>query len=207
MDSHQRPVIRSTPGGGLPRRVFLGGAVAGTAALAAGGAALRTPVASASEASERGVVCTVLCRLASHRLVAMAEAHGLQELHDLVTKVLEDPRVAAVVDDVVVEFGNSLHQDTVDTFVAGGIVDDVDLRPVWRDTTQSPLETWDSPVYEQLFRTVRGINWGRSRRIRVLLGDPPIDWAQVTSTADVRAFLVNRNPFMASVIVEPVLNR
>jgi len=41
----------------------------------------------------------------------------------------------------------------------------------------------------------------------VLLGDPPIDWARVTSTADVRSFLVNRNPFMASVIVEQVLSR
>jgi len=207
MDSHQRPDIRSTPGRRPSRRVFLGGAVAGTAALVAGGAAPWNPAASASAPSERGVVDTVLRALARHRLVAMAEAHGLQEFHDLVALVLRDPRVAAVVDDVVVEFGNSLHQATVDAFVAGGIVDNVDLRPVWRDTTQSPLETWDSPVYEQFFRTVRGINWGRSKRIRVLLGDPPIDWSRVTSTADVRSFLVNRNPFMASVIVEQVLRR
>src|SRR5207249_3929177 len=85
MDSHQRPVIRSTPRRDLSRRVFLGGAVAGTAALAAGGAAPWTAVARASEASERSVVDTVLRAFSSHRLVAMAEAHGLQELHDLVT--------------------------------------------------------------------------------------------------------------------------
>jgi hypothetical protein len=60
-----------------------------------------------------------------------------------------------VVDDIVVEFGNALYQDTIDRFVSGQPVDNADLRPVWRNTTQSPGETWDAPVYEQFFRTVR----------------------------------------------------
>jgi hypothetical protein len=55
------------------------------------------------------------------------------------------------------------------------------LRAVWRNTTQSPRQTWDAPVYEQFYRTVRAVNWARpgGRQIRVLLGDPAIDWVAV----------------------------
>ncbi|MGH3522371.1 MAG: hypothetical protein ACRDU4_05970, partial [Mycobacterium sp.] len=57
------------------------------------------------------------------------------------------PADARVVDDIVVEFGNALCQDTIDAFIAGQPVNDADLRPVWRNTT-SPLGAWDSPVCE-----------------------------------------------------------
>ena len=48
---------------------------------------------------------------------------------------------------------------------------------MWRNTTQSPGQTWDASVYEQFFRRVRAVNWTLppSKRIRVLLGDPPLD--------------------------------
>jgi hypothetical protein len=71
-----------------------------------------------------------------------------------------DPRLPGVVNDIVVEFGNTLYQDTIDAFVLNGQpVADADLRPVWRNTTQSPVQTWDAPVYEQFFRRVRAVNW------------------------------------------------
>ncbi len=88
-----------------------------------------------------------------------------------------------MVDDIIVEWGNPLYQDVIDQFTAGQPVADADLRPVWRNTTQSPLETWDAPVYEQFYRTVRAVNWTlpASSRIRVLAGDSPIDWAKITA--------------------------
>jgi hypothetical protein len=93
-----------------------------------------------------------------------------------------------VVNDIVVEFGNALYQDTIDAFVLNGQpVADADLRPVWRNTTQSPVQTWDAPVYEQFFRRVRAVNWTLppSKRVRVLLGDPPLDWSKVTSGSQI----------------------
>jgi hypothetical protein len=112
-----------------------------------------------------------------------------------------------LVDIVVVEFGNALYQQRVDRFIAGGAVEDAELRPVWRDTTQSPLGTWDQPVFEQFYRTVRGVNrlLPAGRRIRVLLGDPPIDWSAVSTRDQLAAFQVQRDTHAASVVQREVL--
>jgi hypothetical protein len=103
-------------------------------------------------------------------LVGIGETHGLQNHHDVLDLLLTDPRLPNIVDDIVIEFGNALYQDTIDRFIKGESVDNVDLRRVWRDTTQSPLMTFDQPVYEQFFRTVRAVNWTRppDKQIRVL---------------------------------------
>ena len=66
--------------------------------------------------------------------------------------LLTDPRLPAALGDIVVEFGNARYQDTVDRFIARGPVADAGLRMVWRNTMQSPRQTWDAPVYEQLAR-------------------------------------------------------
>ena len=126
----------------------------------------------------------VLAAFGTSRLVGLAEAHQLQEHHDLLQTLISHPRLPGVVDDVVVEFGNALYQDTIDAFVLDGQpVADADLRLVWRNTTESPLMTWDAPVYQQFFRRLRAVNWTLppGKRIRVLLGDPPVDWSKVTS--------------------------
>jgi len=87
----------------------------------------------------------VLDAFTGHRLVGIGELHGLQDHHDALQLLLADPRLPEVADDVVVEFGNARYQDTMDRFVAGQPVADADLRVVWRNTTQSPRQTWDAP--------------------------------------------------------------
>jgi hypothetical protein len=106
-----------------------------------------------------------------------------------------------------VEFGNARYQDTIDRFIAGQPVADADLRAAWRNTTQSPRQTWDAPVYEQFYRTVHAVNRARpaGRQIRVLLGDPPIDWAAVTDGSGIGAFLAQRTAHAASVVEQQVL--
>ncbi len=81
----------------------------------------------------------------TRRLVGLGEAHGLQNYHDVLGMLLSDPRVPEVVDDIVVEFGNALYQPMMDRFISGQPVGNADLRPTWRDTTQSPAGTWDQP--------------------------------------------------------------
>jgi hypothetical protein len=158
----------------------------------------------------RTLADTVLEAFAAHRLVGLGEAHQLQNHHDALTLLLTDPRLPGVVDDIVVEFGNALYQDTIDRFVSGQPVDNADLRLVWRNTTQSPHQTWDAPVYEQFFRTVRAVNapLPPRRQIRVLLGDPPLDWSTVTSFHQLRAIAgAQRDAHAASVIEKQVLAR
>jgi hypothetical protein len=47
-------------------------------------------------------------------VVALGEAHWLDQQHRLIRKLLLDERFAETVDAVVVEFGNALHQPLID---------------------------------------------------------------------------------------------
>jgi hypothetical protein len=103
--------------------------------------------------------------------------------------LIRNSRFATTVNDIVVEFGNSLYQDRVDRFVRGEDVPYELLRQVWQNTTQ-PHALWDAPIYEEFFRAVRAVNAALrpDRRVRVLLGDPPIDWDVIKTAEDVRRF-------------------
>src|SRR4029450_8137774 len=102
---------------------------------------------------------------------------------------------------------NARYQGLVDRFVAGGTVTDEELRHVWQDTTQIE-ETWALPIYEEFFRAVRAVNVGRPAKlqIRVLLGDPPIDWSQVRSGDDLRNGM-DRDAHAVDVIRTEVLGK
>jgi hypothetical protein len=65
----------------------------------------------------------------------------------------------------------------------------------------------DAPVYEQLVRRVRAVNWALppDKRIRVLLGDPPIDGSTITTNEQLRPILHQRDTYPASVIEQQVL--
>src|SRR5438874_6807185 len=115
----------------------------------------------------------------SHRIVALGnvEGRGNEQCHAFQLSLIRDPRFRAVVNDVVVEFGNARYQDVVDRFVRGEDVAYESLRGAWQNTTHIEYE-WDLPIYEDLFRAVRGVNMSlpRGGQLRVLLGDAPIDW-------------------------------
>lgn len=118
-------------------------------------------------------------------LVALSEMHGNAESQALFTSVIRDPGFRSLVSDIVVEFGNGRYQDVVDRYLAGDRVPRHELSRVWRDTTQiSGIFTL--PMYEEMLRAVRNVNLtlAPERRLRVWLGDPPIDWDAVTSPAD-----------------------
>lgn len=202
---------------GLSRRTFMNAAAAGlgatsVAGLAAGcaGAGGKTASPQRGASGGRGLADTVLEAFKTHRLVGLGEAHNLQNHHDALTLLLTDPRLPGVVDDIVVEFGNALYQPTIDRFIAGQPVANADLRLVWRNTTQSPLATWDEPVYEQFHRTVRAVNapLPAGRQIRVLLGDPPLDWSKITNFTQLRAIAgPQRDTHAASVVRSQVLDK
>ncbi len=109
-------------------------------------------------------------------LVALGEAHQLQEFYDFLTALLYHPLLPEKITDIVVEFGNAHYQEIADQFLlTDQPVAKADLQQIWRTASGNIL--WDAPVYEQFFVTVRAINWTLppSRRLRILLGDPPFD--------------------------------
>ena len=113
----------------------------------------------------------------THDLVALGDAHGNEQSHAVRVALIRDPHFAARVQDIVVEFGNARFQPLMDRYIAGGDVNEADLRHVWQDTTQFS-GVWDRPIYGDFFRAVRDVNASlpAARRLRVLLGDPPVDW-------------------------------
>jgi len=46
-------------------------------------------------------------------VVALGENHGHLQFHDLLLRVLRDPRAPDVIDDIAVEWGNGLYQDVI----------------------------------------------------------------------------------------------
>ena len=118
--------------------------------------------------------------------MALAEGeHGNEQAHAFRLALIRDPRFAAIVNDIVVECGNARYQDIMDRFVRGDDVPYETLRQVWQNTTQIS-GVWDRPIYEEFFGAVRVVNASlpAERQLRVLLGDPPIDWDRVRQGKD-----------------------
>ena len=123
--------------------------------------------------------------LRSHSLVLISEHHWSVPVHEQLRRIIADPKVGALAQDIVVEFGNPLYQGLIDRYIAGGAVPIDSVRLAWRNTTQ--LLAWDSPLYQQFYETVRSINAGRpaDRRWRLIAGDPPIDWSRTNRAEDI----------------------
>src|SRR6185503_5679307 len=52
----------------------------------------------------------------SHEIVALGDAHGTAQAQAFLKALVRDPRFAATVTDIVVEFGNARHQSLVARF-------------------------------------------------------------------------------------------
>lgn len=152
-------------------------------------------------------IVSILNAFGSHKLVALAEAHRLQEEHDFIISLVQHPAFPTKVNDIVVEFGNALYQDVLDRYIAGENVPMSAIRQVWRNTGFSPLAPWDAPVYERFFVTVREINQKlpATQRLRVIAGDPPIDWKKGKEEIAAVKEKHPRDKYFASVVAREVM--
>ena len=157
-----------------------------------------------------GALAAILDAFETHDVVAVADPHGNVQTHEFRLSLIHDPRFAPTVDDIVVEWGNALYQDVIDRYVNGAEVADQELRLVWQNTTQRrPGAPSDQPTTADFFLNVREINAALppERRLRVLLGDPPIDWDKIETPADTQAWIDLRDIHPAELIRREVLDR
>jgi hypothetical protein len=150
----------------------------------------------------------VLAALDSAPIVAIADLHGSKELGDFRMRLLRAGGLPGRAQDVVIEAGNALYQVIADRYVSGESVPFDSVRLIWNNTTQSPFNTLDNPVYaEDILRAVREVNaqQPRDKRLRVLLADPPIDWDRVKTRDDVAPFMMQRRESQAQVLLDSVL--
>jgi hypothetical protein len=167
----------------------------------------RAATSIASHAVPQPAIPAVLSAFDRYEVVAMPVGHGRKDIDDFILALIRDPRFPDKVNDIAVECGNSLYQPVLDRYIAGMDVPFTEVRKVWRNTTQSMMCS-RSAFFEQFFPLVRAINQRlpHNKRLRVLAGDPPIDWDQV-KTADDAGRYFKRDETIASVMEKEVLAR
>lgn len=158
-------------------------------------------------ADDRPVDALEYIRRSVHRfpIVALAEgAHAAREPHLFLRRVLGDSAVLAAVDVIILEFAAGRQQSVLDAYIRGDTVPFDALSRVWRDTQQSPVGPWDSPLYPALLEVIRDANLRLppDQRVRVLAGDPPIDWELIRARDDYRAAATPRDPYVAAMAIE-----
>ena len=107
-------------------------------------------------------------------VLALGEAHGRTLDSDLRLAIVRRPDFPNRVRSIVVEFGSTTEQATLDRYIQGGSVAQAQLEQVWKSTTQAHTGVWDSPIYAEFFTAVRDVNakLPMDSRIRVFGGDP-----------------------------------
>jgi hypothetical protein len=161
---------------------------------------------TASEPTPEPAIPAILAAFDRYDVVAMPEAHGMKDVDDFILSLIRDPTFPKKVNDIEVECGNSLYQPILDRYIAGDDVPFSEVRKVWRNTTQPMCGR--SGFFEQFFPLVRAINQKLTpaKRLRVLAGDPPIDWDRVKTSEDAMKFF-DREPSIVSVMEKEVLSK
>jgi len=159
-----------------------------------------------SEPTPEAAIPAVLAAFDKYEVVGMPEAHGMKDEDDFILSLIRTPAFSSKVNDIAVECGNSLYQSVLDRYIAGDNVPFAEVRKVWRNTTMRMCGT--SGFFEQLFPLVRAINQKlpTEHRLRVLAGDPPIDWDQVKTSQDFFKFF-DRESSIVSVMEKEVFSK
>lgn len=147
----------------------------------------------------------VLRAFANHNIVMVGEIHSNKEEYNWYVSLIRTPEFSDRVDDIVLEMGNSLYQQFVDSYVSGENVPFEQVQRAWRNTVG--LVGPQSPLVEGLYRAVRETNMQRrgKHQMRILCGDPAIDWDQVKDERDIRPYSSQRDEWYARVAQEQVL--
>jgi hypothetical protein len=135
------------------------------------------------------------------------ETHGNKQEYEWLRSLIAMPEFADQVDDIVMEFGNSLYQPEVDRYISGEDIPLDQVQGAWLDTVASVGAP--SPVYASLYRAVREANMRRhgQHQMRVLCGDPNIDWKKITTGTEVWPYLSRRDQSYAQVVEHEVIEK
>jgi hypothetical protein len=141
----------------------------------------------------------------THQVVLFGEAHGNKQEYEWLCSLVKNRQFAERVDDIVVEFGNSLYQNSVDRYITGEAVPLDQVQKAWRNMVGSFGPP--SPVYEWFYKAVRESNLQHrgGHKIRVVLGDPYGDWNKINDAEDLGPYLAHREEWYAQVVKDEVL--
>ena len=150
----------------------------------------------------------IFTAFATHPLVGIGEWHGLAQEADFYAALIRDPRFARDVGNIVLETGSASQQAVVDRYVNGDTVPYAELRRVWSDPVGwTPTVTYIGSI--NVYAALRAVNLTLppDKRIKVSLGDPPIDWSQIRTKADWEPLLKERDKHPADLIAREILSK
>jgi hypothetical protein len=153
----------------------------------------------------KNATAAVLQAFETHNIVILGEIHGNKQEYEWLRSLVATPEFADRVDDIVMEVGNSLYQKSVDRYIAGEDVPMEQVQKAWRNTVgwigpPSPVSAW-------LYEKVRETNLKRrgKHQLRILCGDPSIDWDKVKTPEDIDPYLGSRDEWFTQVVKDEVL--
>ena len=143
--------------------------------------------------------------IGAHQIVMLGEAHGDKQEYEWLCDLVKNREFAQRVDDIVVEFGNSLYQKSVDRYIAGEDVPVDQVQKAWRNMIGAVGPP--SPVYAEFYSAVRAANLKRrgKHQMRIVLGDPYGDWEKIKDAEDLGPYLAHRDEWYAQVVKDEVL--
>ena len=146
----------------------------------------------------------VLNAFETHDIVMLGEIHSNKQEYEWLDSLVANPQFADRVDDIVMEFGNSLYQKSVDRYIAGEAISIEDVQKAWRNILGLGPPAL---IYGELYRAVRQANLRRrgKHQMRVLCGDPYIDWDKVKTQDELGPFLGHRDQWYAQVVKDQVI--
>lgn len=118
-----------------------------------------------------GIVQALISVFDQADMVGLGEVHGRRADSNLRIALVRHPDFAKKVRSIVVEFGSTTAQSTLDRYIRGENVSGAQLEQVWKTTSNG---VWDSPIYAEFFAAIRDVNskLPADARIRVFGGDP-----------------------------------
>ena len=149
---------------------------------------------------------TIIEAFRTHNIVALTDPHGNVQVQAFLLSLVRDPRFPEAANDIIIETASARYQDALDRFVGGDDVERGVLRKAWEDHTVANSLGVQA---EELIQAVRTVNASLSeaKRLRVVAGDPPIDWDNVTSRQDHRRWTELRDSYPADLIRRQILDR
>ena len=118
-----------------------------------------------------GIVRTLMSVYDQVDIIALGEAHDRKLDSDLRIALVRHPDFAKKVRSIVVEFGSTSEQATLDRYIRGENVSRAQLERVW---TTTQLGAGGSPIYADFFAAVRDVNakLPADARVRVFGAEP-----------------------------------
>ncbi len=153
----------------------------------------------------QGASSAIIEAFSDHDIVMLGEVHGDKQEYEWLNELAKNREFDERVDDIVVEFGNSLYQKSVDRYMAGEDVPMEQVEKAWRNMIGAVGPP--SPMYGEFYAAVRAANMKRrgKHQVRIVLGDPYGDWEKIKDAEDLGPYLAHRDEWYAQVVKDEVL--